>query len=496
MRRLTVGLVAVILVATGIGASGWAYANYRYHQIHFVDVPHLVKVTTSGPHANAVTILLIGSTSRCVLNGKQASAFGSCAEGVTGVNSDVMMLLHADPNTGRVSILSLPRDLILQNVRPGQFHKLDAALADGPDSLVQTVEQDFGIPINHFVELNFDSFQSVVNALGGVYMDFPDAVSDQVAGLSIPTAGCHYLDGFQALAAVRARHMSYYVNGQEEYDGSGDLGRIVRDHEFLRVLATQVAAKGLDNPIRDNDLLSAIVPDLTLDTTFSLHDMVNLITTFHSINPNKAPETTLPNIEDHVDYIYQDDDYGSVVLPSYPQDQQAIDQWLGVPAPTGGSLSPSSVTVNVEDGMNNPAEVNSTVSQLRSLGYQASGTGDDSVDPVGPLAETLVYYSPGHVDQAERVTESLSGIVSMAAGPTIGHADVTIVTGSNYAVNRPASVPTSSTIPSSSSTTSTTLPGSNTATASTLGPVSSAQDTIPSYDPRACTPAQTTALGQ
>jgi LCP family protein required for cell wall assembly len=494
LRRLSIGLIVVVVAATGVGVSGWAYANYRYHQIHFVVVPHLVKVKTTGPHANSVNILLIGSTSRCVLNGQQTGAFGSCAEGVTGVNSDVMMLLHADPNTGRVSILSLPRDLILQNVRPGQFHKLDAALADGPDILVQAIEQDFGIPINHFVELNFDSFQSVVNALGGVYMDFPDPVSDQIAGLSIPTSGCHYLDGFQALAVVRARHMSYYVGRTEDYDGSGDLGRIVRDHEFLRVLATQIAAKGLSNPIRDNSLLSAILPDLTVDTTFSLQDMVNLVTTFHAVNADQAPETTLPNIEDHVDYEYQDYDYGSVVLPSYPQDQQAIDQWLGVSAPAGGALSPSSISVNVEDGINNPTGVTTTVSKLLALGFHAAGTGNDSVDPVGPLAETLVYYSAGHLGQAERVTDSLSGIVSMAEGPTINHAEVTIVTGTNFAVSGAAS--SSPTTPASTSTTSTTLPGASIPAASSLGPVSSAVEALPSYDPRACTVKQMAALTQ
>jgi LCP family protein required for cell wall assembly len=498
LRRLTLGLVVVVVAATAVGVSAFEYANYQYHQMTFIPVPHLVKVQTTGPHANAVNILLIGSTSRCVLNGKQAGAFGSCADGVTGVNSDVMMLLHADPNTGRVSILSLPRDLILENVRPGQFHKLDAALADGPDSLVQTVEQDFGIPINHFVELNFDSFQSVVNAIGGVYMDFPDPVSDQIAGLSIPTAGCHYLDGFQALAVVRARHMSYYVGGQEDYDGSGDLGRIIRDHEFLRVLATQVAEKGLLDPVRDVSLLDAIMPQLTVDTTFSLSDLVDLIGEFHATNPNKALETTLPNIEDSQDYMYQDYDYGSVVLPSYPQDQQAIDQWLGVSGPAGGSIPPSSISVNVEDGINDPAGVNTTVSQLQALGYHAAGTGQDSVDPVGPLAETLVYYSAGHLGQAERVTESLSGIVSMAEGPTIDHAEVTIVTGTNYAVSKPASSSTTTTGPSSSSstTTSTTLPGSSNPASSYLDPVSSAVQALPSYDPRACSDKQIAALGQ
>ena len=88
----------------------------------------------------------------------------------------------------------------------------------------------------------------------------PDRVYDAQSGLNITTPGCHELNGFEALALVRARHMNYWENGVEEYDGSGDLGRIVRDHEFLRILASAVSARGLGNPLVDNDLLGEIAP--------------------------------------------------------------------------------------------------------------------------------------------------------------------------------------------------------------------------------------------
>ena len=63
----------------GCRLGGYAYIDHRFHEATFVKVKHLVKVKSTGPHANAQTILLIGSTSRCVLNGKQAKAFGTCA---------------------------------------------------------------------------------------------------------------------------------------------------------------------------------------------------------------------------------------------------------------------------------------------------------------------------------------------------------------------------------------------------------------------------------
>jgi LCP family protein required for cell wall assembly len=516
LRRLVIASTTLVVLIAAVTVSGYAYVDHLYHEATIIKVKHLVPVQTTGPHANAETILLIGSTSRCALNGKQASSFGSCSgppsatTGITGVNSDVIMLLHTDPNTHRVSILSIPRDLVLYNVRDENFHKVDAALATDPSQLIQVIEQDFGIPINHYVELNFDTFQNVVNTLGGVKVYFPDRVYDAESGLNITTTGCQPLNGFQALALVRARHMNYWVNGVEEYDGSGDLGRIVRDHEFLRILAATVASRGIDNPFQDNDLLKEILPDLTIDNTFSLGEMVDMILDFHAINPNTSPETTMPNIEDHADYMYEGYDYGSVVFPSYPQDEQAIDAWLGNARPPAAAVSPSSFSLSVVDGTGDPATVTTTATALGNLGFhvvESSG----SWPSVGPLSETIVEYTPGHLADAQRVAQSLSGIVTMAQAPTSviagsdlpesTGADVTLITGTNFsvlpAVATTSIASTSTTSPSRSATTTTNVTtssapppaanagGSSSATA-LLGPVSSSGDPAPPYDPRAC----------
>lgn len=461
-RRTLIGAISVVSVLVLVAGGLVAYVEYRYHQIHRVHVHNLTPVVSHGPRANAQTILMIGSTSRCVLNGKQAGAFGSCAAGVTGVNSDVIMLLHVDPATHRLSILSLPRDLVLQNVRPGEFHKVDAALADGPSQLVAVIEQDFGVPINHFVELNFDSFQNVVNALGGLDMYFPVPVHDDYSSLNITTAGCHHLNGFEALAVVRARHLSYGSHLQY-YDGSGDLGRIVRDHEFLRVLAAAVSKRGLGNPLTDNALLGAVAPQLTVDAGFSITDMARLLLRFHSVNPATAPQTTLPNVEDHTDYIYEGYDYGSVVFPSYPADQRAIDSWLGISTPPGSKIPASAVTVSVVDGSGVAGTGARTATELTRLGFRASAAG--SQPTVGSPAETIVEYSRGHLLDAQRVAQDLSGIVSLAEVPSATSADVTIIAGTTFHVGPHSAHPP---------------------TASNLGPVSHPSSTLPPYDPRAC----------
>jgi LCP family protein required for cell wall assembly len=464
-KLLVAFLVVVVLVGAVVG-SEVGFLAYSSHEIKTVVVPPLVPPATKGPDVGVQTFLLMGSTSRCALT-KQNPVFGTCAGGITGVNSDVIILLRADQRTHSISVLSIPRDLVLYNVRPGdQFYKVDAALYDGPSQVVDVIEQDFGIPVNHFVELNFDTFQNVVNALGGIYMYFPYAETDSYSSLDIKTPGCHHLGGFEALAVVRARHLSYLDNGQWEYDGSGDLGRIIRVHEFLRVLASTLQKRGLDNPLTDDALISAIAPQLTVDSKLSIRDMVNLVVAFHSANVGAAPEATLPTIEDSQDYMFQGYDFGSVLLPSYPQDQEAIDRFEGVSAPPGSSIAPSSVSVSVVNGTDDYGEETSVASQLSSLGFHVLGTSTST--PVGPISEAIVYYRPGHLDAAERLVRSLHGMVSMAEGPTQDGAEVSLVTGSDFSVVLPRKQPTSTTVPS------------------VLAPTTPALQPLPSYDPRAC----------
>src|SRR5271166_2003395 len=74
-RRTLIAAGSIVTVMALVAGGSFAYVEYRFHQIHKVTVRHLVPVVTTGPHANAQTILMIGSTSRCALNGKQSGSF-------------------------------------------------------------------------------------------------------------------------------------------------------------------------------------------------------------------------------------------------------------------------------------------------------------------------------------------------------------------------------------------------------------------------------------
>jgi len=197
-------LLVLVLIAGAAAGYGW----YLNHEIHRIDLRNLTSAPVKGDDAGTENILMIGSTDRCALK-VQNPAYGLCSQGVNGVNSDVVMILHLNPTTHTLAILSIPRDLFVPNARSDGANKIDAALFQGPDQLIDAIEEDYGIPIQHFVELNFDSFINVVNALGGIKMYFPEPVYDAYSGLNIQTTGCLQLNGTQALQVVRARHVQY-----------------------------------------------------------------------------------------------------------------------------------------------------------------------------------------------------------------------------------------------------------------------------------------------
>ena len=246
------GTVALVIVLIAGAAAGYAW--YLNHEIHRIDLRNLTSAPAKGADAGTENILMIGSTSRCALK-VQNPAYGLCSQGVNGVNSDVVMILHLNPANSTLSILSIPRDLFVPNARSDGANKIDAALYQGPDQLIAAIEEDFGIPIQHFVELNFDSFINVVNALGGIKMYFPEPVYDAYSGLNIQTTGCISLNGTQALQVVRARHLQYKGPGVTTDDpaywpqeAQSDLARIRRDHEFLPRPRHCGEGEGLEQP--------------------------------------------------------------------------------------------------------------------------------------------------------------------------------------------------------------------------------------------------------
>ncbi len=234
--------------------------------------------------------------------------------------------------------------------------------------------------------------------------------------------------------------------------------------------------------------------------------MISLVLNFHSVNVNSAPQLTLPvQVDQFGSYLYKGGNYGSIEFPSITQDQQVIDQFLHIGANidtmTGQKLPvPSSVSVSVLNGTGAYNQATDTSAALAALGFKMVAAGD--TPSVGAQSETVVYYSsktPAAEAAAEAVAHSLSGAVITALGPTADGAQVTVVTGSQFAVNPP---PVASTVPGGATAGSTssvpaTAPTTSSAPTTTAGspgtsafqPPTTAVSPLQPWDPRSCTPS-------
>lgn len=350
-------VAAVVILAL---ASLAVYAHHRAGQLRRVPVQSL----TAGSLSEPFTILVVGSDSRAAAPG--GGGFGSAQE-VPGQRSDVLKVLRVDPRHRSLSLLSIPRDLILPLAGTGRRDRINEAFRDGPARIVQTVEDSLGIPINHYVLVDFAGFEGAVDALGGIRLDFPYPARDANTGLDVTFAGCQHLDGMQALAVSRSRHYAYLRNGSWLSDGSGDLGRIARQDVFLRALLQSAGSTDLANPLTANSVTSNVVRHLTVDDQLSSTDTVKLARDFRSFNPGGLVSTTLPTLEAR---SYQD--LGDVLLPDQPADQRVIATFLGRPPPPPESATPTAA------GTQSPA----------------AGSGRGATAPVAPLPPPPTEFDP------------------------------------------------------------------------------------------------------
>jgi LCP family protein required for cell wall assembly len=473
---LATGIVATVAVL-GTAATV-AYVDYRYGQILKINVPGLAH-NGHGSTDSAMTILLVGNNTRTGLSPSEVSQFGS-SEDVAGARSDVTMLLHLDPQRG-ASILSIPRDLFVPlppHSVAGAVGKIDGALNDGPEHLVEAVTDDLGIPIDHYVSINFDGFQHVVSALGGIDMSFPTPVRDSFSGLHITTTGCQHLGGFQALAVVRARHLQYLdTRGRWVDDPESDLSRIRRDHQFLTVLAKTTKAKGLTNPLQANAVLGNLVHQVTVDSGMSLSTMLGLIRHYHGLNPDTVAQLTLPvTLVPQANYHFGAGSYGSVVFPTEPADAQVISTFLGSQQ---AQATPVGVSVIDRSGRGSGRQVADGLTSA-GLAVTALSRGPVEASP----SETLVRYHPGDVAVAQRVLSSLIGAVLLHADAQVPTRTAVVDVGSAVKVAAPAPAPPPPNAPTTTPfrvttpTTSVPTPGGQ--------PVTPAVTPLQSFDPRGC----------
>jgi LCP family protein required for cell wall assembly len=464
-RRLLIAANVMVALTIIGAASAYGYVNWRFGQIH---TKHLSALTTKGPNGSTgggkpFTLLVVGSDSRAALaaNG-DPSQFGTSSN-VTGQRSDTIILVRVVPKTRQLMMLSIPRDL--WGPIPGHdSNRINTAFDTGANLLIQTIQQDLRIPINHYVEVNFDTFRDISNAVGGISFYFPTPAKDALSNLNVPAAGCYSLKGDQALAFVRSRHYEYYQDGYWHYEGLSDLARIQRQQAFIKKMIKKAESEYTD-PFALNNIIGGITKNLTVDSGFSANLMLSLAKDFRSMDVGGIPNLTLPT------YGYTTAGGAQVLGLQQPQASQAIAAFnaFGKPAPKPAAkkppssppstvprvtLPPARVSIEVANGTGTAGQAGQMTQVLATLGYHASLVSSSGVGQ----ATTLVRYAPDSLTAAQQVAARIPGGATLAPAPDLAPTafNLEIITGSSF-----AGATTNGSTSSSTNATSTTVPGSN-----------------------------------
>jgi len=398
-----VAVAAVVIVAAGtLGA----YLKYRavYDSITRVTVPSTALGNRPPVYStNSLNLLVYGTDSRKGLTPHEQYVLRTGHD--TGeLNTDTIMLVHISPGRHRVTVMSIPRDIMVpmyqcdrgsgyagQQANPNSFVQINSLLqAGGPICLWKTVEQVTGIHVDHFIGIGMLGFVKVVNDLGGVNVCVPFNVNDPVSGLNL-NSGQHHINGVQALAFWRTR---------EDLGTGSDLQRIQRDQFMSAQVVKGVLHSGLlSNPIRLLNVVTDAAASMTTDSGMSVSDLVQIGESFRSLSGQNVQFITAPNEPwtpnpNRVQFMQPQ---AGQVFAAIARDM-TVPKVSTTPGPSstasGGAqvltTSPANVKVEVLNGSGVSRLASEAAAGLTSRGFDVTGTGDA---PNFAYTKSVIEYS-------------------------------------------------------------------------------------------------------
>jgi LCP family protein required for cell wall assembly len=284
--------VGVVLIS----AFSWLGLGQISGAINRIDAFGSVDNRPDKPN-KALNYLLVGSDTREGLTKEQMKLLrvGS-TKTAAGSRSDTMLIVHISKARDKATIISIPRDSLVTipehpssldktRIIPAAKGKINAAFAfGGPPLLIETVESETGIRIDHYIEIGFAGFAGMVDALGGIEVCTKRDIDDPGSHLVLP-AGVHTLNGVEALKYVRTR----------DFDGMGDLGRMQRQQQFMSAVLRKVTSTGvLLNPVKLVNFFNAAIATVKTDSELNKSDLLTLAKQMKNLSSSNVRTLTIP----------------------------------------------------------------------------------------------------------------------------------------------------------------------------------------------------------
>ncbi|MEX2532639.1 MAG: LCP family protein [Nitriliruptoraceae bacterium] len=286
IRRFALGLGAVLagvlLVAAVVTQVVWSRAEGNLTRVPLSELSQAAEMT------GARFFLVVGSDSRDGLSDEDRAKLP--LGDFDGERADVMILVGITPDRQHVSLVSMPRDLLVLDGE--RYRKLTDVFNSGADNLVRVIRTNTGIGVNHYAAMSFGGFIEIVRTLGTVEVCLDTPLRDRRAGADF-TAGCHDMTASDALAYVRSR------SGPR-----GDFERIERQQTFIRaVLKEMVSTRVLTNPRQLLGIVENVSRNVTTDSQFRVSTMAGLADELRTIVGQGLPMTTVPAHPRRIDGI-------------------------------------------------------------------------------------------------------------------------------------------------------------------------------------------------
>lgn len=316
--RIFIFFNITLAFVTMIAGAGLVYANWTLGSRQVVSID---PASQEGGNLNlpvgdlsAKNFLVTGSDNAdCVdPNSRYAGGFGNRAN--YGERSDSIMVVRVNPTDNQAAILSFPRDMWVKQAGTGRSNRINANFDKrNPNQLIRTIKDNFGISIDHYVNVDFCAFSDIVDAVGGVRVPFPFRARDTRTGFRVMRADtCYNFEGDHALAYLRSRRYSWYdpAVGNWQQDGTSDWGRINRQQDFLTRMIRKSLDKSRSDPRVAAGILTATLKNVITDDRLTPLTVLQLGQAMRDFNTESMGNYTMPGLGQLIDKE-------SVIVPNF-----------------------------------------------------------------------------------------------------------------------------------------------------------------------------------
>lgn len=260
---------ALVVSGTAMLYANWKLSNRQVVTIEAAPAEGDGNLNLPEGDLSARNYLITGSDNDACIDPDSPFAGGFGKRTSYGERSDSIMVIRVNPKDNQAAILSFPRDMWVTQAGSSRKGRINSNFdKKNPNRLVRTITQNFGIKIDHYVNVDFCTFKEVVDAVGGVRVPFTYKARDRRTGFQVLRARvCYTFQGDHALAYVRSRHYRWFDPKTNKWtsDGTADWGRISRQQDFTKRMIKKALDKSRTNPRVATNILNAALRNVITD---------------------------------------------------------------------------------------------------------------------------------------------------------------------------------------------------------------------------------------